>query len=144
MENLGQTHTDERERVLAVLKDTRDVIELGWTQHSNAVTECGETTFPWAENACKWCLLGGVIYGASKYYPKRNGLPFPEDWGDEKQTLEEVALDCLADKIPPSGKEYADTMDVVTDWNDDEDRTSNEVIDLLNRTIQELENGTEG
>ena len=111
--------------VLKLLKETRTVLERGWTQEVYARDANGHVIYPENKDACQWCI-SGALRKASRF----------SDYDD-------------AEKLPPGYPEaYRAILSACPDfdlvrYNDEEGRTQADVLDLMSRAISRVDNKTE-
>ena len=115
-------------KVLECLKETRKLVQQGWTQFCCARDALNETTGPSNPKAVKWCLFGAVAR-ASFIVNGPNSL-FHEGYSLRNKTT--AVLDNIV---------IATTMahEIVT-WNDGPNRTQEEVIQVIDMAIEKVAN----
>lgn len=92
-----------KNQILTMLDKVVALVEKGWTQNVSARTEANVIVSPQDERACKFCLFGAMLRV-----------------GGFNKTQVEPMLEILT--------EFIDDSVSVTFWNDDDNRTQNEVI----------------
>lgn len=100
--------------VVSMLRQARSFIERGWTQRYYAVDEHGEKAWACGSDAARWCIRGAVIASAAER----------EDF-----TIRHKVYSYL---VQGSGNEHEDS---ITSWNDDPNRTKEEVLAAFDRAI---------
>lgn len=110
-----------KSKELKILKHTRELISKGWTQNTYARDKDGEPT-PSSRNEDKavcWCLFGALIKADLKMMNEDDYSPhFFIKYLEEFESK-------LGEDIPR--------------WNDDPQRTQQDVLNLLDNLISELE-----
>jgi hypothetical protein len=107
-----------------LLLGARELIERGWTQHSDARAPDGTEVEPWDPAAAAWSLLGSLVATLEHHAEADNGLP-----------LEPLAaaLHELAD--------YVDD-DSLTTWNDNPLRTHDDIVSVLESAMSAIDGAT--
>ena len=96
-----------------VYNKAADMVESGWTQNAYARDSQEKPTYPCRNNAESWCLSGALI---AAVYNLRGGVYYSSDDAEKAFKLsEDLGLPC------------GDTAE----WNDNPDRTKEQVVDLL-------------
>ena len=104
-------------------------VEKGWCQHANARDALGQGTTSDNEKAICWCASGACERAAKE-------LDYPDGWFDVGRTLV-AALGVT--RVPHKGDvARPNVWGAVIDWNDDKDRTAEDVARLFRRAIQRL------
>jgi hypothetical protein len=103
---------------LPVLRLALERLRRGWCQYTPARTKTGLMCHPWHKRARQWCLSGAT-----------------DDGGDCKTfDARQEAMAQLYDTLIADGVSAPPTL-----WNDSCERTQEQVIDLVSRTIARLE-----
>jgi hypothetical protein len=94
-----------------LLREAGALVALGWCQHAEARTQHGAAVDIAAGNAAEWSLLGALQTVTFR---------------DSSTSIEDLreALTAIAEVIDDPS---------LSDWNDDPDRTQEEVTDMLER-----------
>lgn len=101
-------------RAVELLQRASDLIRRGWTQHAESRDAAGTAVDPWLATATCWSLLGALVAALEEQTDSGDDLPL-QDLAD--------ALDALA--------LFVDS-DSLADWNDDPERTQDDVMGVLN------------
>ena len=112
-----------------VYKSILDIVKAGWTQGRYAAAKDNVTCNPLSMEACKWCSTGAIM-SVIGYDPSLGGS---YDYGTAKLT------DVLHDHVKFL-EEFDPRLDgCLWKWNDHEDRTQEDVIQLFTEVIKYLE-----
>lgn len=117
------------ERFINALRQIRATVAQGWTKGTNAVDHGGETVYSNSAQAVAWCLLGAIA----------RTTDYTEDTVHDELADELIdAVRAAIDRLPTSTPEVIETRQITT-WNDDPERTQDEVLALLDGMIAEAE-----
>lgn len=109
--------------ILSILTKARALLAQGWTQHHNARDKKGNPVPAWAPQATCYCLEGAIICVAE---------------GESHSTLV-FAERILRKQIDEEG--FSPVYPSLATWNDDPERTQEEVLKLADRCIKEATHG---
>jgi hypothetical protein len=120
--------------VVYALEQARELIRMGWCQMHSAKDARGRAVFCHSEAAIQFDLGGAVA---------RVTWPWDED---ESTELWELTQDCfvaLQRAIEASGwEDDRPVWHVLNDWNDDPERTKEEVVALIGAAVELLRGGS--
>ncbi|MFL5910727.1 MAG: hypothetical protein ACJ768_09205 [Gaiellaceae bacterium] len=105
-------------RAVELLRRASDLIGHGWTQHAESRDAAGGAVDPWQPSATCWSLLGALVAALEEQTDRGDDLPLAQ--------LAD-ALDALA--------LFVDS-DSLADWNDDPQRSQDEVIGVLSAAAE--------
>lgn len=111
-------------KALVVLQKARKLIERGWAKRYMALNQDGDPTLPDYPNACKWCL-GGAIFAS---------MPA---MGTDTHTL---AIYHIREELVRTKNPCVH----ITDFNDDEVTTKEDVLSIIDGTILKIQNLIDG
>lgn len=102
-----------------ILLQTRERLLAGWCQGADARDRSGDAVDPWSDEARSWSLLGALVAVTDPLAPLGNTRLGPL----------RRALAALAEfVVEPS----------LADWNDAEDRTQSNLIEVLDEALRYL------
>ena len=116
-----------------ILKGAKALVEKGWVQNAFAVTKEGFTVGPVDGNACKWCITGAIWAAMFDHNPGKDIKKV--HYGTKRRyQIEGMIIDANDIDCTRQGR-----MRALLWWNDDRERTKEDVLKALDKTIEEVE-----
>lgn len=112
-----------KENTLKILYRTKELLERGWNKYAFALDDNNWRIRYDDPKACSWCLTGAIWKANFELYP------------EVVSTLQKTPYKIIFRKMLDILK--LDTN--LTKWNDQPERKKEDVIDLINKTIKELQ-----
>lgn len=134
---------------LEVLQGARQLIAEGWCQGEPARDAAGKLVPPNTPDACAFCLWGAL----EKMYYTLSFLRLGEGYDSvakerRARAAYNEAVRIVEDQVYPGGapivqdeREGSAYYKDLSDWNDEEGRTQEEVLAVLDETITRIEKG---
>ena len=122
-----------KDKKIKLLEEAKVLIAKGWTQEVYARDADGNSCEATADRACQWCLTGALDAVCGGAHNKE--CPSMRLWTEVENTLiEDGAVERYNNDINGG---FADSVA----WNDYYGRCQQDVIDVLTRTIERLQDG---
>ena len=127
--------------MVEILTEAKSLLMKGWCQRVDAIDTNGVRSDALDRNACKWCLTGALARSTYDYHMEN-----PSKWMEYLDTHGNI-IDKIEEINEIENKLCNDPLYVefwynapVPVWNDQPHRTKQEVLDLIDNTINKLKN----
>ena len=115
-----------------ILEDAKATIQKGWCQRDSAVDEDGKVIPPWDSGACKWCVTGALM----KSIHQITGVDISWFYNQLHQEEMPEGIEMYNERCARIEDSVGCTPSV---WNDAGERTQEDVVQVLERLIEQGE-----